>query len=230
MARFHFVEDYERHVAHLLATHPVDEAMSLAVGGSYEYIGAIERDLLLHTGLRNGMKLIDLGCGSGRLAHAVSRAVTIEYLGIDIVQALLDYARTKTPHGYQFILHRDLSIPAEDDSADFLAAFSVFTHLLHAETYIYLEEARRVLKPAGRIVFSFLEFAEPDHWSVFEGTVASLRSTAGAPINSHIERPVIEVWCHHLNLVLERFIGANEAPWGGSPLGQAIAILRKPGT
>ena len=46
MAKFHFIEDYERHVANLIATHPIDEAMSLAVGGSYELVGGIEHDLL----------------------------------------------------------------------------------------------------------------------------------------------------------------------------------------
>jgi hypothetical protein len=46
MARFHFVEDYQRLVTQLIATKPLDEAMSLAVGGSFLEIGTVERDLL----------------------------------------------------------------------------------------------------------------------------------------------------------------------------------------
>jgi hypothetical protein len=65
VARYHFVEEYEQQVISLLARPPIDEAMSLAVGGEYEAIGAIERGLLRHFGLRDGMSLIDLGCAAG---------------------------------------------------------------------------------------------------------------------------------------------------------------------
>ena len=47
MAEFHFVEDYERHVARLMRDHPIDEAMSLAVGGAYDIIGRIEAEALV---------------------------------------------------------------------------------------------------------------------------------------------------------------------------------------
>jgi hypothetical protein len=85
MARFHFVEDYERLVASLIRDYPLGEAMSRAVGGNYNEIGAIERDLLVYAGLKNGMSLVDFGCGSGRLGHALGSSLDISYVGIDIV-------------------------------------------------------------------------------------------------------------------------------------------------
>lgn len=36
MAQFHYVEDYERLVSELISKHPIDEAMSLAVGGGLQ--------------------------------------------------------------------------------------------------------------------------------------------------------------------------------------------------
>ena len=146
MAEFHFVEDYERLVADLIAKHPIEEAMSLAVGGYYDQIGQVEGHLLRWAGLANGMSVVDLGCGSGRLAHALGKAFAINYLGVDIVQALLDYAATKSPTNYSFVLNRSLTLPADEKSADFVTAFSVFTHLLPSESYLYMEDARRVLK------------------------------------------------------------------------------------
>jgi len=136
MAEFHFVEDYENHVRSLIA---IDEAMSLAVGGQYKEFGAIERAVLQYAGLKNGMSLIDLGCGSGRLASELSGRMKIEYLGIDIIQELLTYAQSKSDEAYRFVVNRALNIPSSDSSADMVSAFSVFTHLLHAETYLYLE-------------------------------------------------------------------------------------------
>jgi SAM-dependent methyltransferase len=145
------------------------------------------------------------------------------------VQALLDYARAKAPADYRFLLHRELNIPLDDDSHDFVVAFSVFTHLLHPESYIYLEEAHRVLRPSGRVVFSFLEFGWAGHWPIFEGTVETQRGNSASHLNTFIERSAIVVWCGRLGLICEAFIGADDSPWGGAPLGQTTVILRKPG-
>ena len=229
MAKFHFVEDYERLVADLVAKFPIDEAMSRAVGGAYREIGEIEAQILRYAGLSNGMSLIDVGCGTGRLGHVLGEAMSIEYLGTDIVKAMLNYAQTKCPRTYRFKLHRELSIPASNDSADMICAFSVFTHLLHEETYIYLEDMLRALKSGGRIVFSFLEFAGPTdlHWSVFTGTVENKRRQSKDPLNMFIERDTIEVWSRHLNCEIIEFIDGNAAPHGGSALGQSTVILAK---
>ncbi len=79
MAEFHFVEDYEKHVARPVRDHPIDEAMSLAVGGAYDIVGRIEAEALVQNGLRDGMRLADIGCGSGRtaVALAIRRASTM---------------------------------------------------------------------------------------------------------------------------------------------------------
>jgi len=188
MAKFHFVEDYEAHVQDLIRSYPMDEAMSLAVGGSYHEIGEIEERILRHAGLQDGMSLVDLGCGSGRLAHVLSASMRIKYLGTDVVQILLDYAKTKCKPDYTFKLHRELSIPAADRSLDMVCAFSVFTHLLHEETYIYLEDIKRALKPGGKLVFSFLEFDRNPHWTVFDSNVQARRKAANVHLNMFIER------------------------------------------
>jgi 2-polyprenyl-3-methyl-5-hydroxy-6-metoxy-1,4-benzoquinol methylase len=127
MAKFHFVEDYEKHVADLTSCHPIDEAMSLAVGGGYDHIGRVELAILKHVGLCDGMALIDLGCGSGRLATALEPSgLAIDYLGIDIVQALLDYAQTRAPSNYRFVLHRQLDLPADAETMEIVCAFDFF--------------------------------------------------------------------------------------------------------
>jgi len=227
VAQFHFVEDYERVVAHLLQTYPLDEAMSMAVGGRYEETGKIEAAVIRHAGLTDGMALLDMGCGSGRLAAAISKELSIYYTGIDIVQALLDYAASKSPTHYRFIKSHSLAIPMKNGSVDMVCAFSLFTHLLHAETYLYLEECRRILKPGGSVVFSFLEFANPGHWQAFATTVDAQRREIQSHLTQFIELPTIRTWAKHLGFSCE-YIAGNESPWQSTPaLGQSIAILRK---
>ena len=228
MAQFHFVEDYDSHVAHLIATNPLDEAMSLAVGGNYEVVGGIERDMLVWAGLQSGMSLLDFGCGSGQLAHAVSKSLEIEYLGIDIVQPLLDYAATKCPPGYRFVINHAMKLPAADASFDFATAFSVFTHLLPSETYLYLEDIRRLLKPGGKLMFSFLEVIDPTHWQAFMGEVAARRTSASVPLNMMLERAMIARMCEALDFTLDRFVAGTDAPWGTSPIGQSTVVLKRP--
>lgn len=226
MAQFHFVRDYEKHVADLMGKYPIDEAMSLAVGGDYETFGNIEAGILRTAGLEDGMHLVDLGCGSGRLATVLHDSAKIGYVGIDVVQALLDYARKKAP-GYVFLLHRGLSIPREDKSADMVSAFSLFTHLLHAESYVYLEECVRILRPGGKIVFSFLEFAEPNHWPVFAQMKSNAIAAGGGHLNMFIERGAIDVWAAKLGIVVERYVSGSSPAWNGHGLGQSVAVLRK---
>jgi len=226
----HFVREYRGVVTKLLAQYPLDEAMSRAVGGNFEHFGAVECALLGYAGLRDGMSMIDFGCGSGRLAWALGREpIRIDYYGIDIEQRLLDYAKTKSPAHFRFALNLALHIPAADASVDLVCAFSVFTHLQHTETYLYLNDIRRVLRPGGRLVFSFLEFAQPQHWDVFEGTVEAERRGAVRHLNQFMERNAIDLWCEKLGYEREAYINGDAAPWGDpGPLGQSAVILHRP--
>jgi SAM-dependent methyltransferase len=212
-------------VRRLMADHPLDEAMSLAVGGDYDAVGPGLADLLQAQGLRGGMSLLDLGCGSGRLAHALGSRVALDYLGLDVVPELLAYARTRCPPDFRFQLNTQLTFPAEAGSFDMGCAFSVFTHLLHEESFSYVQEMRRVLKPGGLLVFSFLEFADPGHWRVFEETAAAARESRRGHLNVFIERPVIELWAERTGFTVETFIdgGAGASP---SAIGQSTAMLR----
>lgn len=229
VAKFHFVEDYRRLVWKLRLKYPLDEAMSRAVGGGgYEEIGAIHVAAVQYAGLRDGQSLLDLGCGSGRLSSALGKKMAVEYCGLDVVQALLNYAKKKSPPNYRFLLNRSLDLPLPDASVDMAVAFSVFTHLLHHETYIYLQEFKRVVRPGGVVMFSFLEFSEPHHWAQFEATVEVQRTSKLPHLNQFIERSQIAFWCEKLGYASVRFVGSTEAPWATTgSLGQTIAILQR---
>lgn len=228
MAQFHFVEDYERLVDSLLERFPLDEAMERAIGGNFEAGGTRMVSLLRGAGLQSGTSIIDLGCGSGRLAKALGRSgLEVEYLGVDIIQRLLDYAATISPQNYNFIKHQKLSVPADDESAEIICAFSLFTHLLHHETYLYLKDCFRVLKSGGRVVFSFLEFAMPGHWYIFSGTASNAASGTGEHLDTFIERNAIHVWAADLGFEVVSFDPTIPGD-AMSELGQSVVILKKP--
>ncbi|MBX6743551.1 MAG: class I SAM-dependent methyltransferase [Acetobacteraceae bacterium] len=172
--------------------------MSWAVGGpvaTFERIGVTEHSLLDMYGLRDDSRVLDIGCGAGRLARQLSRRPRLSYHGIDVVPELLAYARRKiSRQDFKFDLVSGNTIPLPDASVDFVILFSVFTHLLHEESYVYLEQCRRVLVPGGRVVFSFFEFATPSHWSVFDGNVDWVRKRFMGHINVFMHRDDIRLW------------------------------------
>lgn len=192
---------YRRYVEEQLGSAGADEAMHKAIGGEFDAIGAIQCDLLIAQGLRPDGNVIDIGCGSGRLALPLSKYLTDEahYLGTDVVPDLLTYARALVQRpSWRFEPAKGFTIPAEDNTADIVCFFSVITHLRHEHSYLYLREAKRVLKPTGRIVVSFLEFAIPSHWAVFRHNFR--HPHADKPLDQFVSRDALSAWAGHLGL------------------------------
>ena len=210
-AKLDFHETYPRLVKTLKKHHQFDKAMKLAVGGEFEAFGILERELLIQQGLKQDGYLIDVGCGSGRLAKPLSQYLTGKYLGIDVVPELVEYARKLVPQpDWRFEVAEGLRIPEKNNQADMVCFFSIFTHLLHEQSYTYLQEAKRVLKSDGKIIFSFLEFSVPGHWPVFEATIGDMYIGAH-PLNVFLSRDAIETWAAHLDLKVQ-FIQRGDEP------------------
>jgi SAM-dependent methyltransferase len=148
---------------------------------------------------------------------------------IDLVRDLVAHARQVAgrPDG-RFEVVDHIAIPQADGTADMVCFFSVLTHLLHEQSYWYLEEAKRVLKPGGRIVFSFLEYREPGHMPIFWGTLQNAKARTGEPLNVFIDRDGIQRWADALALRLEDIRMGSEQVVAEGVLGQSVCMLEKP--
>jgi ubiquinone/menaquinone biosynthesis C-methylase UbiE len=217
----HFVRDYIQLVRTLRKQHDLDTAMSLAVGGHYEGIGQFQLAVLNEAGLRDGDFLIDVGCGSGRTAYAL-RDRNIRYLGIDVVPDLIDYARQKVVRpDWKFAVVKGLSIPASEGVADMVTFFSVLTHLTWKEGQQYLQEALRVLKPDGTLIFSFLDQNLPSHremaGSWFKQVRGRLRGNGVKSVM--LTQDEIREWAAKLKLAILFH--------GPEALGQSYCVVRR---
>lgn len=150
--------------------------------GDFELTGnRFAERLQQYTGLHTGSKVLDIGCGIGRLARPLSHIIHPpgSYHGFDVVKVGIDWCNqninTTYPH-FVFThvqLVNDLytsngqdagsfAFPYPDASFDVVAAISVFTHLLPHETDRYLAETARVLEPGGKTYFTFFMRGEHD--------------------------------------------------------------------
>ncbi len=199
-----------------------DTALRQAIGGEFDAMGSIQCDLLIANGLAPDGFVIDIGCGSGRLARPLAAYLDERgsYLGTDVVPDLLDYARRLVNRDHwQFKPADGFTIPAPDSSADIVCFISVFTHLRHEHSFLYLQEAKRVLKPTGRIVFSFLEFAIHSHWAVFQHNFE--QPFAEKPLDQFMSRDGIQAWAQHLELDVVSILDGDVA---NIPLRQPVTM------
>ncbi|WP_404425829.1 class I SAM-dependent methyltransferase [Nibricoccus sp. IMCC34717] len=204
-----FKISYTKHVQDLKRSDGRDTGLQKAIGGEFEAVGKLEYYLLRSLGLRDDSIVVDVGCGSGRLAYRLKEHRSLMYYGFDVVEDLLQYAAEISGRSdWLFKVTDGRSIPLPDKSADFICMFSVITHLLHEDSYRYFIEASRVLKPNGVFVCSFLEFSVPTHWPVFEN---SYRSTIdGEHLNQFASREAISAWADHSGLKVDSFRRGDE--------------------
>lgn len=107
------------------------------------------------TGVRDGQRVVEIGCGTGALTIRIARRHPgARVLGTDPDANALARARRKAERaGARVELERAFSdeLPCEDASVDHLISSFMFHHLSEEEKVRTLREARRVLAPGGKL-------------------------------------------------------------------------------
>jgi len=112
------------------------------------YFMPIYREVFTQINLKKNQSLLDAGCGSGLFSSlAIKKGVQVT--GIDAAPGLLEIARLRNPDND--FLEGDLeALPFNDNSFDVVTGFNAFQYASSFENA--LKEARRVLKPGGKLV------------------------------------------------------------------------------
>jgi SAM-dependent methyltransferase len=154
----------------------------VAVGG--EFLG----HLIDRAGLRPDSDVLDVGCGIGRIARPLAGYLTTgSYAGFDVNPMGIAWCRARYPERFRFELAdlrngryrpdggADASafrFPYDDDAFDVAVMTSVVTHLQEPEAARYLAEARRVLRPGGRLLATFFLLDDDSRAAVAAGRAA----------------------------------------------------------
>src|SRR6185503_8903471 len=115
-----------------------------------------------------------------------------------------------------------------DSSLDLVFHWSVFTHIPPEDCYLYLEDTFRALRPGGKLVFSFLEMTEPQHYQVFERRVRRLRNRKRLRLHdTFLHRDWVKLWADKIGFADLRFTDGQEALLH-PPMWQTVAAMMKP--
>jgi len=107
------------------------------------------RRALLLSEARSGERVLDLGCGAGRFVKALQEAGA-DPVGVELAEAALERARAVAPGAELHRLEDDGTIPLGHHTVDLVWCSEVLEHAADAATLLH--EARRVLKPGGRLL------------------------------------------------------------------------------
>jgi SAM-dependent methyltransferase len=135
------------------------------------YTIGIFQSLIFHNLPKRPVRMLDVGCGAGRLYLAAKPYLTGDdrYLGIDVnpefvarcrrlyPAANVEFRHTEASNGY-YAAGVELGPkpwPLADGAHNLVTALSVWTHLREEDWRFYLREVSRVLAPGGRAIISF---------------------------------------------------------------------------
>jgi Methyltransferase domain len=100
--------------------------------------------------LKSGSRILDLGCGCGRVArHWERHADDIDLFGCDINDQLVTWCKENIPFGSFTRSELIPPLPYPDNYFDLVYGISVLTHLLFDTHYLWMAEIWRLLKPGG---------------------------------------------------------------------------------
>jgi SAM-dependent methyltransferase len=146
------------------------------VGGKYKEVGAEFLSYLVELcALQPDDAVLDVGCGSGRIAMPLTGYLNREghYAGFDVSRKAVAWCKeniSRSHPNFDFrvadiqngFYHRKGKIPPSeflfpfpDASFDVVFLASVFTHMFPPDVKHYLHEIVRVLKPGGRCLSTF---------------------------------------------------------------------------
>jgi SAM-dependent methyltransferase len=155
-----------------------------------------ELRVLRHERCRDAALTLDLGCGTGALASAFAAG---RYVGIDASLTYLARAVRKHPR-HRFLAMDGCALAFADGTFDLVVVAGVVHHMDDGDAAAFLGEARRVLRPRGRLVL-WEDVPTRSAWNVVGRLVHHLDE------GDHIRPPE-----HYVNLVRKFFPAVRGYP------------------
>jgi demethylmenaquinone methyltransferase/2-methoxy-6-polyprenyl-1,4-benzoquinol methylase len=162
---------------------PVYDRMNSAM--TFGADGRWRRAAVRATNLRPAGRVVDVACGTGKLAAALADVVGPfgRVVGVDLAPHMVERAKATQPDLVQleFVVGNALALPFEDRTFD--AATIGFGMRNLADFGAGFRELARVVRPGGRVVCLELSVPRPRWWGrVYHGTFRRIAPLLGAAL------------------------------------------------
>jgi SAM-dependent methyltransferase len=174
----------------------------------------------------NAGRVLDFGCGAGRVARQMPRHTKAQIFGVDYNPALVRWCAQNLQGAYtRNRLHPPLDFP--DSHFDAIYALSVFTHLRRETQDEWLAELHRVLKPGGCALITFHDEFQPTRPDVAEKLVAEPFRVENDTLEGSNLMATFQTWAETRDRFSRLFDIAAERRSADAPFQQAAAVLRR---
>ena len=152
------------------------------------------------------LRIVDLGCGTGRFSAPLARRFGAGVLGVDPSEKMLALARAKAmPDGVTFAIGSAEAIPCADASVDLIFMSMVFHHFTSRERAV--NECGRALRDGGLVC---VRNGTRDRAWPYEDYFPNYRSVlAHMPAAAEIARAFVDAPFHELTHEVVRHTMAN---------------------
>lgn len=124
-------------------------------------------------------KILDIGGNRGNFLQDGIELKKIDaknYFCLDVDKEALDYGRTNFPdanwvshnafnHMYNSSGVEDSNFPFEDNTFDYILAYSVYSHTTFEQLVFDINEMRRVCKPGGKVAFTVIDKLSAEYFT-----------------------------------------------------------------
>ena len=100
-------------------------------------------------------RILDWGCGCGRVARYFHSVRGVQLYGGDIDGDNVSWCAENLPHGVFSRLPLSPPTSFQDDFFDLVLGFSVLTHLSETNQFLWLEELKRITRRGALVMLSF---------------------------------------------------------------------------
>ena len=191
---------------------------------SYYFSSALQEviRLSLICGLNEQSRILDIGCGQGRLAIGLQATFPRlkSYIGIDVHKPSIDWCKkTLVRPNFNFIYIDTINdrynpsgkkiykLPIDNNSCDVIYLYSVLTHMKKHEVEKYLKQISIILSNSGKVLLTI--YAED--WDVSEesnpdGYLAELGEHQGPLHRVVFDKSAFESICVENGLRCEQFL------------------------
>ena len=143
--------------------------------------------------------VLEVGCGAGRVGRYLAPACR-HWTGGDVSPNMLHFAATALadlPNVSTVALNGFDLTGVADRSLDVVYCTGVFMHLDEWERFRYVLDARRVLRPGGRVYVDNFNLLEPEGWALFLEHFRMDPSKRPANVSRHSTPAELEAYVTH---------------------------------